>query len=316
MMDIDIAAKAGGIETRKRQYARETVFRCYRVKFPCRIPGWESPEGKSVPDLLHMTLQDSQVQQIADYAPDGSVVLRDAAGPGLRNVDGRGRGQRGKHLHQGRADHRRSVAGDLPKGQPQQEPGDEQIYPRRIQHRRGIRHRAVQRANVFGGAFPTAASVVSLRPSCGCERPARSAMTRWGRFRWYRNRSTGSGLGTPMRYVRHDEIVAKFYAVYDSNFGVKKVLDNTAQVNQDCDYYIDALRQEYQQTRPQTIRYAGLKDLELDGAIQHIVFEVGSGSGATTLASRNCERHDWVRAPTPNAAASSGWRGCAKTMHW
>jgi hypothetical protein len=61
-------------------------------------------------------------------------------------------------------------------------------------------------------------------------------------------------------------------------------------VNSQCDYYLDAAEQTYQTTYPQTIRYVGLRgDIELDGAIQQIVFAIGPG-GCTTTASRNDEQ--------------------------
>lgn len=96
-------------------------------------------------------------------------------------------------------------------------------------------------------------------------------------------RDTGSSLSTNPRYELFSDLQVWHYLSFDG------LHTNAAAVQRDANYYIDGLIKEYNATVPQTIQYAGLKYIELDGAIQHIHVKVGK-SGCTTTASRNNEQ--------------------------
>ena len=98
------------------------------------------------------------------------------------------------------------------------------------------------------------------------------------------------GSGTRTRFDKHDDIV---YAVRPvlwerRKSAQRRARNNRADVDPECDYYLDAIDAEYRTKVPQNIRYAGIRPIDLDGAIQQIMFSVGA-SGATTTIVRNSE---------------------------
>jgi hypothetical protein len=108
--------------------------------------------------------------------------------------------------------------------------------------------------------------------------------------RYMRTRSYSQSLTTPTRYLPHSEIVLTHVPAYGPNYSVQSMTTNLDDVNSQCDYFLDAAEAPYQTTYPETRRYVGLRgDVELDGAIQQIVFEIGP-SGCTTTVSRNDEQ--------------------------
>ncbi len=99
----------------------------------------------------------------------------------------------------------------------------------------------------------------------------------------------GPQSGTGPRILKHDEIVTTVYPVYDPNtYKVQKVVTNFDQVNQECDFYLNAANLEYQTPTPQDVQYMGLIPIDLDGAIQQVTWRI-DGQGVTTRASRNQE---------------------------
>ena len=131
---------------------------------------------------------------------------------------------------------------------------------------------------------------IVLRTAVGVKDAARMTWTRYER-----TRQAGTNFNTPTRFIKHDEITLARVPVYDStSYAIQSVTTNIDDVNQECDYYLDAAEQEYQTSLPQTIKYAGIRALELDGAIQQLILGVGP-EGATTTVVRNNELS--LRAP-------------------
>jgi hypothetical protein len=94
----------------------------------------------------------------------------------------------------------------------------------------------------------------------------------------------------PWRYVDRPDIVARYIPVYSgADFSVSQLIDNTKDVKAECDYYLDRLVAEYQTPVGQTIQYAGLMPIQLDGAIQQVTWSISS-RGTITVASRNSEQ--------------------------
>jgi len=89
-----------------------------------------------------------------------------------------------------------------------------------------------------------------------------------------------SGNLTPTLYVHHDEIHLNY---------IDAQVQNLETVTAECDHYLDAIEKQYNTPYPQTVTYAGLRAIQLDGAIQQVTYRVGQ-SGATTTASRNTEQ--------------------------
>lgn len=83
--------------------------------------------------------------------------------------------------------------------------------------------------------------------------------------------------------LRRNEI-----AEYDKLGNVENVDSNFDQVNELAQSYINEALVKYQQPVSGQVQYAGIKPIDLDGAIQQVSWSVGP-SGATTHASRNSE---------------------------
>ncbi len=126
----------------------------------------------------------------------------------------------------------------------------------------------------------------SLRLRAACN--VRNKTTRaWVHFRWTRN--TGGNFNTKTRHVKHDELIHNLAPKYGTNFNVERFLvDNGQEIVNEANRYLDGLEREYEQTLPQSIVYMGLRPIELDGAIQQIIFTVGK-QFATTMVARNNE---------------------------
>jgi len=96
---------------------------------------------------------------------------------------------------------------------------------------------------------------------------------------------------TKARVLRHDEIVPRTIAQYKPTtaFDVDKVTSNVEDVRKECMHYADAAEREYETANPQTIRYAGLQRVEIDGAVMQVSYSLDLESGMRTTASRNTE---------------------------
>ena len=120
------------------------------------------------------------------------------------------------------------------------------------------------------------AATLILRTAYSVRDP--SGTLAWGRHKY--TLETGANNGTKPRYIRHDEIVLSY---------VNGEAQNKAEVDAACIKFANAAMLEYQTGRPYTRKYAGLRIIPLDGAIHNVTWSVGP-SGATTVASRNCEQ--------------------------
>lgn len=103
-------------------------------------------------------------------------------------------------------------------------------------------------------------------------------------------------LGTPVRPLKHDELVLRVFPEYSPGNGdpVEGVqFTNREDIEPDALHYLEAAKAEYQQTYPDERTYMGLVPISPDGAIQQVTWSVGP-QGATTMASRNTEHALWV----------------------
>jgi len=114
-----------------------------------------------------------------------------------------------------------------------------------------------------------------------------------GPVRYAKKRATGGTFLTPTRYDRHDEIILTHVPTYDASYNVTAITKNDADVDAECDYYLDAIQAEYLPQGPLTMRYAGLRAINLDGAVQQLTLAIGK-SGATTVVSRSTEQANRV----------------------
>lgn len=132
-------------------------------------------------------------------------------------------------------------------------------------------------------ALHYAPAVLYLRASCNVK-----DLTTNTPFLYYYRRNTGSTFNTPARYICHPEIQLNVIPVYADN-GSYTLTYNYADVNAECDYWLEAAMREYQTTRPETRTYAGMIQQDIDGAIQQVTYSITSNGTFTTI-SRNDEQ--------------------------
>lgn len=133
--------------------------------------------------------------------------------------------------------------------------------------------------------------------------------------RYVRKRTTGSNLGTDERRDLKEDIIPLLRVKSDPAFQTTSYLSNSFpldpsapylnNINQQfpvvgqsgvgpgcqaqADYYLDGIQQSYQATAPQTVNYAWLQPVSLDGAIFQATYNL-SVNGFTTTLSRNTEQ--------------------------
>ena len=132
----------------------------------------------------------------------------------------------------------------------------------------------------------------SLGPSFGeadlflrCAIQVRTLKTR-ELLRHYRTRQRDVPTITAPRVYKHHELHVGY---------TETVSLNLNRIDATADDFLDAAELEYQTQYPQSIRYMGLLDVDVDGAIQQISFDVSAG-GTTTTLSRNTE--ELLRVPS------------------
>ena len=275
--------------------AEKYVFRYYRVKFPIpSIPGYIDTQGNpnaSVSDPWRVKLEDEQVEMTTSVAEDGSSEPQckpaqvfgvfcdesdDSDSTDKNNVPGVGTPY----------DSDPSLSSDGKKTSA--EVGEPWSWHLGHEGRVG---QAKDLLVVFSQPIYQWANPAN--PGSGYA-PAtlylRTAITLLDNFtfspvRSYFSRDTGAGLNTPPRFDLFSDLQEWHYYSYSD----KNTVDNFADLQGDANYYINGILQEYQANTPQTVTYAGMKRIDLDGAIQHVHWHVGK-SGCTTTASRNNEQ--------------------------
>jgi hypothetical protein len=126
-----------------------------------------------------------------------------------------------------------------------------------------------------------------LRTACTIRARDTGAQVRYERS-MSKPSSIGEALGTQPKYLRHDEITRQTVPQYDDSYAVSGVRDNQNDIHPEIDYYLSAAYAQYQTSEPQSMQYAGLKPLDVDGATASVTYGVGLG-GATTRAARNTD---------------------------
>lgn len=104
---------------------------------------------------------------------------------------------------------------------------------------------------------------------------------------WYRaavgRRSRAKKFGTMPEILLHDDCEAWAINVGD------RLTTNLDEINESAKHYLDEKEREYEPDDSQAITYAGLLDIELDGAIQQVTWMIDDAGYATTAAHRNRE---------------------------
>lgn len=94
--------------------------------------------------------------------------------------------------------------------------------------------------------------------------------------------------GTAARYIKMQQLARSIYAELknDTGFTVANLVDNKDEFDKEAKTIADAAAAEYQIESPVVYTYESIRQIELDGAIQQVAWEVGSGT-PKTVAWRN-----------------------------
>lgn len=248
-----------------QELAKRSVFRWYRVKVPFDIPGWDG----EVEDLDYIALESEQVDTAEIL---GHKVNRPAQVWGtwcrgtdsLDNVVAHAAPPIGENANLHTSGYYRPFSLNADRASP---------YYGIVQFEDPIFRN-------LNNAEPLRYGTATLH--------LRTALTvRNKEGKWVHHivtRTLDNRGNTPTRYLKHDELVTTVAG---------GVVRNKEEIKTACEYYLDAARDEYKASSPETMKYPGLVQLDLDGAIQQITWHVGT-SGAWTQASRNTENLQYV----------------------
>jgi hypothetical protein len=248
---------------RARELAKRTVYRWYRIKVPAYVPGYGW-----IDNLDRIAIETEQVETVTEnnIKRNRPALVYGVWCPEIGDYD--------------------NVASSLT---PHSNDTEEDSAFRRSHSidskgKLVIFGQAIFRTTTPGTQITLAAAQLRLRVACNVREEESLA---WVRYVWERN--TGSNFGTQSRHIYHDEIVVDIVPEYNNSFGVTGVWHNRTVVQEECDYYLDGVESDYEQSLPQTVLYTGLRsDIGLDGAIHQIVYTI-TPEGTTTMVARNNE---------------------------
>lgn len=126
--------------------------------------------------------------------------------------------------------------------------------------------------------------------------------------RYIYNRPLALGIpNTGAKIEKKDDLIPTVKEDYDASGNVQQPpIDNLADLDQEINYYLDAMEAGLNPSSVSDGEYPGIRPIEPDGAIQQVSWEVVSGQGAKTRASRNSE-HD-VTVPSYKEAKAASRR--------
>ncbi len=254
----------GVTENEHRKLAQASVFRFYRVNFPFSVP----EAGIVVGNRHEIALENNQVATTLQYdgadLNDAIVVSRPAEVRGVFWDD--------NLVFDG------NTPTDTPVGRDWL--GNETTMGFSLDLKRCL---AVMTEPVFKNSSSAKLVIAEAELKLRTAFSVRNTDT-LELLRYEHTLETGESNNTKPRYIRHDEIVLNY---------IDGVAQNKAEVDAACIKFENAALAEYQTGLPYTRKYAGLRYIQLDGAIQNVTWSVGP-SGATTVASRNTEQLEHV----------------------
>lgn len=116
--------------------------------------------------------------------------------------------------------------------------------------------------------------------------------------RYIRKREYGTPPGsdepTAPEVIRREEITFRTIPVYDTRYNVTSIEYYRIAADKEADYYLDQREKEWRDLTPSEASYAWIIPLQLDGAIQHVVYSGGVDQPAVTRISRNNEMKKYI----------------------
>jgi hypothetical protein len=277
---------------RDRNLALQSVFRYYRLKLPVTVFGYTDSAGVENAAIFrpwHLKLEDVQVEYIDEDRdlPEAERRLKPAQIGGCYYEE-----------VAGKLDNNIDVDDVAPYQTDPLSRGDEDADPEVANNPWHFGSSSQGGENkehyvVFGKPiYRRSETDDTIRPAKLVLRTACTLLDRLTNapVRTIFYRKTGSLLNTLTRHESFGDLQVWHRWNYDD----MRVIDNIEDVRTDADYYLDGMLQEYQATDAQTITYAGIKYIQLDGSIRNVTYKVGK-SGCTTTASRNSEQMNRIQ---------------------
>lgn len=286
----------------RRHYAmaRESIFRWYRIKFPIELPKIGKIEDRKLIEFQDVRLEKAHIRgAVEDNKPTETWGFLPAQvfgtyspnADGVKNVTPSTEGLR-------------NVARTIDPREIPPVPGAKDVYNAALY--RSFRLDAERGLVIFSEIMisnqtyrqmhemnPSVAEY-NFRPVPLIPEPAflflrtsfwvRDPKTR-GLIRHQQKRRVGKRSGTLVKLDRREELFRSFWSATAPK---KAKEEKPEEFKKNCESYLDAMERSIMVTNPQSIRYIGLRAVELDGAVQCLSIDI-SDQGTFTSASRNNE---------------------------
>lgn len=255
--------------------AQKSVFKCYRIKTPINHPGYLG-EIKRIQQIL---LQSSRVEQIEPTPLDERLV----DGDGERRI---------VHFYNGYSRDKPPAAYGshfLWTGERTNTDKTKEIpISFSIDAEFGVI--TFSEYVLFNRGGMCEPAQVILETGCNVRHADTNAIELYGADFVF----PGIQRGTPPAIIHQEDCQLNVIGVYQPGTDIPVGIITDQEFSEvRARYYLAGAALKYQVTGAQTVGYNGLLPLLLDGAIQQVTWEVGSG-GCTTIASRNCEHAVYV----------------------
>jgi len=267
-----VAADAGD---KMRDFAKESIFRWYRIKLPVTIPGVVGPI-KKLAQLL--PLLGIQVTKAKFFQADGTERVQ--------NLPAWVYGQ-----------YYQDTAGEKPNMD--RITGDADHFPETLYQRdfnidqeRGVIvfsdpvYRFIQSKTIIDGISYDNNDIAPPKLFIRMAVNLRDEDTRAYEHYTVERKLPGKELKTKPYILRRDDIRLEFYKHPTL---VLARANNKAQVDAEAKLYLDAKQAEFDLQTPGTRVYAGIKNIQPDGAIQQVTWYIDTTGFAFTRISRNKE---------------------------
>lgn len=107
-------------------------------------------------------------------------------------------------------------------------------------------------------------------------------------------KATGEANGSGPRKYNDEGFVKTVRVLYDSFGNSQGEKDNLEELDKRADAFLKEVGAEYQIKKPREMKYSGLIEIKLDGAIQQVMWESRVEQGCFTRASRNTEFSNYI----------------------
>ena len=268
--------------SREKQAARQSVYKCYRIKIPqggLAIPGYTDETGEKIERMDQLLILDRQCAQAEQLGK--KEFLPSMVYGAFRSDDNLKGTTYGNDLYE--PEPITDLDSDLAKKSIYRHGHD-------IDTERGIvrlSSRLVLEDKDTSNQLP---AKIRLRVAV-CVRDLKTG----GVKRHTRERKYPGNNSQIPKILRHEEIVTRITPKYaGKSFDANGFESNVTESDKEADYYLDIEEQAYQTLRPADGTYAGIVPYSPDGVLHHIVWSWGNEGPTTTRIAYNSELVNFI----------------------